>query len=323
VKSTSSGKGRGVAVIAGYRVHLGFYRFYDPPYVYGSLGVSLSNPKLIINVSLKEHSGIQVSAPTEESRGLIQWVLASLNISGVSVTLSGYVEHHVGLGSRTRIIMALLKALEVLGMINEPVDVLARRLGVGSVSAVGMYSFLNGGFVADTGRLVSSGEGPDLLLSLNVPREWRVVLCIPQGRRGLSEKDEEPILSKVRPHPKQDMLYALFTKLITAIPLRDYRSFAKALTKLQVLTGEYFSKYQGGIFCCDESKELARMLERSGALGVGQSSWGPAVYGFVDSAKKARHIASEIIKLSNEVGIRTNVMITSIPAHGHQIIDKA
>lgn len=323
MKGTSSGKNREVIIAAGYRVHLGFYRFYDPPYVYGSLGVSLSNPKLTISVSLKEHSGIQVSAPTEESRCLIQQVLTSLNISGVSVTLGGYVEHHVGLGSKTRITMALLKALEALGIINEPVDTLARRFGIGSVSAVGMYSFLKGGFVADTGRLISSDEGPNLLLSLNVPREWRVVLCIPQGRRGLSEKDEEPILSKARPHPKQDVLYALFTRLVTAIPLRDYYSFAKALTKLQVLTGEYFSEYQGGIFCCDESKELAKMLEKSGALGVGQSSWGPAVYGFVDSVEKARRAASEIIKLSDEMGIRANVMISDISTRGHQIIDKA
>ena len=323
MKGTSSGKNREVIIAAGYRVHLGFYRFYDPPYVYGSLGVSLSNPKLTISVSLKEHSGIQVSAPTEESRCLIQRVLTSLNISGVSVTLGGYVEHHVGLGSKTRITMALLKALEALGIINEPVDTLARRFGIGSVSAVGMYSFLKGGFVADTGRLISSDEGPNLLLSLNVPREWRVVLCIPQGRRGLSEKDEEPILSKARPHPKQDVLYALFTRLVTAIPLRDYYSFAKALTKLQVLTGEYFSEYQGGIFCCDESKELAKMLEKSGALGVGQSSWGPAVYGFVDSVEKARRAASEIIKLSDEMGIRANVMISDISTRGHHIIDKA
>lgn len=323
MKGTSSGRGKEVIITAGYRVHLGFYRFYDPPYVYGSLGVSLSNPKLTIIVSLKEHSSTQVSAPTEESRSLIQRVLTSLNINGVSVTLSGYVEHHVGLGSKTRITMALLRALEALGIINEPVDALARRFGIGSVSAVGMYTFLKGGFVADTGKLVSSGEGPNLLLSLNVPRGWHVVLCIPQGRRGLSEKEEEPILSEVRPHPKQDVLYALFTRLITAVPLGDYYSFAEALTKLQVLTGEYFSEYQGGIFCCDESKELARMLGKSGALGVGQSSWGPAVYGFVNSAEKAKHIASEITKLSDEVGIRTNVMISDIPARGHQIIDKA
>lgn len=320
MRGTSAGRIREAVVTAGYRVHLGFYRFHDPPYVYGSLGVSLSDPRLTLRVSVKEDSGIQVTAPTEESRDLIRRILTSLGVSDISVTLSGYVEHHVGLGSKTRITMSLLRALGALDLINGPIDVLARRFGVGSVSAVGMYSFIEGGFVADTGKLITREEGPNLLLSLEVPEEWHVVLCIPQGRRGLSEKEEEPILSEVRPHPKQDVLYALFARLVTAIPLRDYYTFAKALTKLQVLTGEYFSKYQGGIFCCDESKEIAKMLEKSGALGVGQSSWGPAVYGFVDSAAKAKHIASEVIKLSKEVGIRANVMLSNVSACGHQII---
>lgn len=320
MRDSSAGNIREVVVTAGYRVHLGFYRFYDPPYIYGSLGVSLSNPRLTLRVSVKEGSGIQVTTPTEESRDLIRHILTSLDVNDISVTLNGYVEHHVGLGSKTRITMSLLRALDALNLINVPIDVLARRFGVGSVSAVGMYSFIKGGFVADTGKLIVREEGPNLLLSLKVPEEWHVVLCIPQDKRGLSEKEEEPILREIRPHPKQDALYTLFTRLVTAIPLRDYYTFARALTKLQVLTGEYFSKHQGGIFCCSESQEIAKILEKSGALGVGQSSWGPAVYGFVDGAAKAKHIASEVIKLSREVGIGANVMLSNVSAYGYQIV---
>jgi len=322
VTGTLSGRSKEVVVTAGYRAHLGFYRFYDPPYLYGSLGVSLSNPKLVLRVSLGAHSSIKIRTPTEESRSWIRHILTSLGIKGVDVVLSGYVKHHVGLGSRTRITMALLRALKSLGVINELLDRLPRRFNVGSVSAVGMYSFLNGGFVADTGKLLSSGEGPNLLLALNVPRDWHIILCIPQDKRGLSETEEEPILSKVKPHPKQDVLYALFTRLVTAISLRDYYSFARALTKLQVLTGEYFSKYQGGIYCCDESKELVNIMEKMGVLGVGQSSWGPAVYGFVNGSGRANHVASEIARLINETGIRAEVMVSTISTQGHHITVK-
>ena len=48
-----------------------------------------------------------------------------------------------------------------------------------------------------------------------------------------------------------------------------------------------------GRICAGSGEELVRRLAEWGARGVGQSSWGPAVYGIVDGEEAGHRLASE------------------------------
>src|SRR5207245_11444137 len=67
--------------------------------------------------------------------------------------------------------------------------------------------------------------------------------------------------------------------------------FGAALGEVQRITGGWFASAQGGVFARGETEELVERLRAWGATGVGQSSWGPAVYGIVDNPGASRGLA--------------------------------
>jgi len=88
--------------------------------------------------------------------------------------------------------------------------------------------------------------------------------------------------------------FILAAKLLPALLERNAEAFGKALTELQVTVGRIYQPVQEQIFN-PASQWLIPILNRSGALGIGQSSWGPTVYSFTDSPEAAQNIAKKII----------------------------
>jgi hypothetical protein len=70
--------------------------------------------------------------------------------------------------------------------------------------------------------------------------------------------------------------------------------FGRALTAIQTTTGRWFASVQGGAFAAGPSEALVRRMAERGAPGVGQSSWGPAVYGIVDGEDAAVRLADDV-----------------------------
>ena len=59
---------------------------------------------------------------------------------------------------------------------------------------------------------------------------------------------------------------------------------------------------QGGTFAPGPSEELVRRMAEWGASGVGQSSWGPAVYGIVDGEEAGSRLAERARKVLGTAG---------------------
>ncbi|MEM0228182.1 MAG: hypothetical protein QXJ22_05335, partial [Ignisphaera sp.] len=95
--------------------------------------------------------------------------------------------------------------------------------------------------------------------------------------------------------------------------------FGKALTKLQVIVGEYFSKFQGGIYCCREAEEIVRILLDAGVHGAGQSSWGPTVYGIVDGRDNATWILQKVVDRVQKLGIEFDYHLVNARRNGATI----
>ena len=75
--------------------------------------------------------------------------------------------------------------------------------------------------------------------------------------------------------------------LLPAVADGDIDAFGAALTQIQEITGRWFAPVQGGTFAPGPSEALVRRMREWGASGVGQSSWGPAVYGIVAEKRPA------------------------------------
>jgi len=308
-----------VSVKAGYRIHMGFYRFLDEPFIYGSLGAAIEIPQFTLTV--KECDKLSIEASSDYAKELIKHVSDYLGVRDVCVSLSGYVKHHVGLGSTTRIVMAALVGITTLKRMDVNVIDLAFKLGRGKVSSVGIYSFMYGNLVVDTGFKVSnSSRGyPKPLVIIPIPRDWYVVIALPEDRIGLREDEENKILSNVEVFHDQSDLYKHVVTLMTAAMHKDFKLFSESLRNIQLLTGKYFSKYQGGIFCCDVSYDIIKIMEENGIKGVGQSSWGPTVYGFTNSYLKAVEVRNNIHSYFYKKGIKGKVWITNIAQIGHKV----
>jgi beta-ribofuranosylaminobenzene 5'-phosphate synthase len=83
---------------------------------------------------------------------------------------------------------------------------------------------------------------------------------------------------------------------------KDIANFGRALTSIQCMVGDCFASVQGGRFANPISEKLVDFMLGRGAAGIGQSSWGPTVYGLVEGSKKARHLAKEAQAFLDDLG---------------------
>jgi predicted sugar kinase len=85
-------------------------------------------------------------------------------------------------------------------------------------------------------------------------------------------------------------------QLLPALVEDDLPSFGSALSTIQRITGSWFAVEQGGVFAPGPTEQLVAEMANLGAVGVGQSSWGPAAYGLLESGEAAAAVARQIQK---------------------------
>src|SRR5437763_9064597 len=88
--------------------------------------------------------------------------------------------------------------------------------------------------------------------------------------------------------------HLVLMQLLPAVAVADLPAFGAALTEVQRITGGWFAPAQGGVFAPGETGELVERLRQWGAIGVGQSSWGPAAYGIVEDAAASQALAARV-----------------------------
>ena len=71
-----------------------------------------------------------------------------------------------------------------------------------------------------------------------------------------------------------------------------------------MVVGDFFADVQGGTFSSSVASRAIDFMKNHGAYGVGQSSWGPAIYGLIKGEIKAINLKSEVESLlqANEGG---------------------
>jgi beta-ribofuranosylaminobenzene 5'-phosphate synthase len=293
-----------VRVAAPARLHMGMLDAVgDGSRRFGGLGVAVDLPATVVEAS--EADELTVEGPeAERALAAARRCQAALGLpGGARVRVLEAIPAHVGLGSGTKLALAVSAALAALAGRSPTPTELARATGRGARSAVGLWTFALGGLVVEGGRRAGSEAPAPLLLRHALPDEWRCVLVVPPAPPGLSGPAEEQAFARLRPDPERAALIAqlLLTALLPALVESDVAEFGAALTRLQRLVGDAFAAVQGGTFhpCAGA---LVEALLRHGAAGAGQSSWGPAVYGIVGSEAQGREL---VARLGPEVGAGT------------------
>ena len=259
---------------------------------FGGLGVALSRPAAVVEASTSDDVGAE-GPDAERALAVARRAREALGLpGGVHVRVVEAIPPHVGLGSGTKLALAVTAALAALaGQTPEP-ERIAVAAGRGARYAVGLWTFVLGGLVVEGGRRQRVERPAPLLARHAMPAEWRCVLVIPHAEPGLSGRAEEEAFGELRPDPDRAALIAqvVLTSLLPGLVEGDLDEFGTALTRVQRLVGESFASVQGGVFH-PQAGDLVEALLRLGAAGAGQSSWGPAVYGIVGDEQAGGEVA--------------------------------
>jgi beta-ribofuranosylaminobenzene 5'-phosphate synthase len=191
------------------------------------------------------------------------------------------IPSHQGLGAGTQLGMAVATALSLLsGDADVDPSTLARWVGRGARSAIGIHGFERGGFLVDAGKERDEQIGR-LEARVDVPADWRFLLINPpDAASGLSGEAESAALKRL-PATSVEMTERLrrlaMVEMLPALTAGDCNRFGEAVFEFGRLVGEYFRPIQGGIYSTPQSAELVEWIRGEGYRGVAQTSWGPTL----------------------------------------------
>jgi len=274
--------------------------------IHGSVGVAIDNPSIVLKA--KKAPSIDVKGPrADRVKAFAETLLAGSGISGgVSIEVLSDIMEHSGFGSGTQLALAVGTALSELYGLSLTAEEIAKKLNRSRRSGIGTYAFKHGGFIVDAGHKTHSKMGiPTLLFRADVPESWRFVIGVPTIPNKKSGSAETNAFKKLDPPPATligEISRIILMQMIPAILEEDIVSFGEAMTSVDFRFGEFWMEIQGGRFTHPLIEEGIGFLAENGALGVGQSSWGPGFYGLSEGETQARKICVDLERYLNEDG---------------------
>jgi len=266
----------------------------------GSLGLALTNPRLTITVSPA------TTLTTNMFPELARLALERLNNhyglhKGLSIEVLESYPQHVGLGSTTQILLSIGAAYNALYDRNATVRELARIVGRGGTSGIGVAAFETGGFILDAGhsfgpgkdkeRFLPSSEStappPPVLFRTDLPDDWVFDVIIPESSSGLFGKAELDFFQHncpVAPRETCHIAHVVLSSILPGAVDRDIATFARGINLLATLG---FKRKE-----TDRQEQwLKQLIETlgnltAGSAAVGISSFGPTL--FIMGERKAR-----------------------------------
>jgi beta-ribofuranosylaminobenzene 5'-phosphate synthase len=254
---------------------------------FGGVGLMIDAPG--IDLKVEPSSSWTVEGPSAARvEQLITRLRAKMREAGVILQPAHiHVEcvplEHVGLGVGTQLCLAVARAVFLLaGETDVSVERLARFIGRGRRSGIGLHGFERGGLIVDGGHR-NEADIPPLLVRLPFPDAWSILVVQPPGESGLHGPDEARAFANLPPITQDvtDSLCRLvLLEVLPAVLERDLAAFGAAVGELQERVGACFAPAQGGIYSSGHAPKIVNALRGLGFVGVGQSSWGPTLYAF-------------------------------------------
>lgn len=282
-----------VRVAVPARLHLGFLDLNGAAgRRFGSVGLPLSEPETVVTLARSAETIVE-GAESGRAAAHLDALSRHLGIRARHrLVVERAIPAHVGLGSGTQIAVAVAAALRTLHRL--PLDAAgdALRLGRGSRSGIGIAAFGEGGLIVDAGRSTESAE-PPVVARIPFPEEWRAILVLDRAITGIHGADEIEAFRSLPPFPAvgaSEICRQVLMGVLPGVAEGDLEGFGAAITAIQAEIGAYFAPVQGGVFTSRRVERVVRRMAEAGAVGLGQSSWGPTGFAFAPSETAAREI---------------------------------
>ncbi len=325
-----------VEVRAPARLHLGMMAFGSPQVrSFGGVGVMVDRPGTVLRVRRAakfEGRGPQAERALMFARACAQaW---GLHDAACGIEVVAAPRSHVGLGSGTQMGLAVAAAMRQL-FVHHPADdlpappphpvegepqaddhelafdvpeslELARTVGRGRRSCVGVYGFSRGGLIVEAGRTVpatvpveddATREFSPMVARVRLPSAWRCVVIIGRDAVGLSG-DAEKAAFKTLPAVPQEVSAELariaLLELLPAAVEGKFAAFSAAVRAYGTLAGKPFEQASRQLPYAAATEHLLELLGELGAPGCAQSSWGPAVMASCESLDAAGELIDKL-----------------------------
>ncbi len=271
-------------IVTGSRLHFGLINAGNIPGEkrFGGLGTMIESPA--ISVAARPACEWIALGPNADRAVLAARAVAEFcgSEQPFEITVESCPPLHVGFGVGTQLALASGTAVgKELGA-DISIAELARIVGRGKRSAIGVNGFARGGFFVDHGR---GSNDPANIERIAWPSEWGVLLVRPTVSPVWYGDAELAAFTRPRDLPHCERvaveLRGLSNEVATALREVDYCSFGENLYRFNRLAGEAFAEDQGGEYSSREVEEIVEWFRNRGIPGAGQSSWGPTVFAAV------------------------------------------
>lgn len=324
-------------VRTGCRLHFGLMELCpNQPRCFGGLGLMLTSPHLRVRFQ-ERANGTETRLCMAESFGertrqvlrLRQKLQPDTRFPEVIEVVEDLPLHH-GLGVGTQLACTMAAGLEIFE--RQPVrdgneaswwacadlfdfqdaqQWLVRHSGRGLRSAIGLRGFWTGGLVLDEGY-ESAADSPRTVHVASSPivPQWRVVTLCPQVQNLISGEKEAKLLESIgrRANPHREAMYVLAREALElGLQAEAFERFTELLERYMELAGEIFRGRQGGLYNGPEISSAVAHARACGLKAVGQSSWGPTVFGFAESQAKAEQAKSELAQSAELAKCRISI----------------
>jgi len=300
-----------VSVSASARLHLGFLDMNGGlGRKFGGLGLALDAP--VTRLSLTRARDNRVEGP-ESARALR--LLEATQVALAPEARHALVIHeaipaHSGFGSGTQLALAVAAAVRRLEDLPDNPAADAAMLSRGARSGLGAGLFAHGGLIVDGGR-GSDTLTPPVIARADFPEDWRVLLVsdpAATGLHGAGEKEAFATLPPLAAAASGELCRRVLMQALPALAERDIDAFGAAVSRIQEIVGDYFAPEQGGRrYTSANVERLIARLRSEGATGVGQTSWGPTGFAFVESDAIAQRLVARVAEEACALGLSLSI----------------
>jgi beta-RFAP synthase len=277
------------------RLHLGFLDLNGSlGRRFGSIGLSITG--LRTKVTFRRAPKNHVAGPEHERVVKhVDKIAQRLAVAGGhAVEILEVVPAHAGLGSGTQLALAVSAGIRRLHGLPLDIQGDALYLGRGARSGAGIGLFHSGGLVVDGGS-TNNGLPAPIVSHMRFPDRWRIIVTLDPARRGIHGAAEIDAFKHLPPFADNDagrLCRLIIMKMLPAVAEEDIVNFGSAISEIQSCVGGYFAPAQGGsAFTSPDVEAVLAALDGAGAVGIGQSSWGPTGFAFAASEGEAGRLA--------------------------------
>lgn len=283
----------------GRRLHFGLFTPIPVPelnLVFGGIGAMVREPGVIVSGERSEGWNLAGCEIKRASEILLRLQSQVPELKPVTVDVEYVAPAHQGWGSGTQLALALVDLCHRVNGITINLNDASRLTGRGLRSGIGVTGYQQTGFYLDHGKRLNDDAALSSVEHITMPEDWRIVLVEPAEGEGLHAAAERRAFGKI-PSVAIDKVLQLQSLALEMAELLqnnpDFDHFAKHLTRYNALAGELFRDVQGGCYSTPTNAERIRIMQAQGAVGVGQSSWGPGLFAFFANQKQAERFVKE------------------------------